>query len=119
MSGWWFNSSHGSMSRARNAMASGKLPNRNHLKISPPSRFQPGRSASRRSISSSASGSGEGVTSALEPLLAELGALETDHHLAAGGVGRHLEPLLELAVGVQRSAFRGDIPERRRVGEER
>src|SRR5918996_2110609 len=119
MSGWWFNSSHGSISRAMNAMASGKLPNRNHLKISPPSRFQPGRSTSRRSTSSSSSGPGSGVTSASELLLPQLGPLEPDHHLAAGGVGRHLEPLLELAVGVQRSAFRGDLPERRPVGEER
>src|SRR5918996_3866335 len=69
MSGWCPIPPHGSTSRPRNTMASGKDPNRNHLKISPLSRRQPGRSPSRRSISSSSSGCGADVTSTEDGLL--------------------------------------------------
>src|ERR671918_2754064 len=69
MSGWWSIRSHGSTSRPRNAMAWGKDPNRNPLKISPLSRRQPGSSARRRSISSSSRGCGAGVTSTEDGLL--------------------------------------------------
>src|ERR671919_1215017 len=89
MSGWWSTRSHGSTSRPRNPMASGNDPNRNHLKISPLSRRQPGRSPSRRSISSSSRGCGAGVTSTEDGLLGR------------GGQGLVEEPqaLLDQVVG--------------------
>src|SRR5918992_182639 len=67
MSGWWFRRSAGSTIRWRKSMASGKPPNRNHLKISPASRFHPGSDARRRSISSSGRASGFPVRSPQQP----------------------------------------------------
>src|SRR5919108_4329650 len=115
MSGWWFIRSHGSTSRPMNATASGKDPNRNHLKISPRSRRHPGSSASRRSTSSSGSGSGGGVTSTAELLLAQLRSLEFHHDLAPGGVRGDPEPLFELAGRVQGGALGCDLAQGRAV----